>query len=444
MYTGELDTKLRRNGRGTYNYNNTSFKYTGEWNRGVKSGNGMFSICGGYYEGTFENGEITGQGKRVWDAGRTYEGDFLQGEMHGHGTMIMVTGEQYVGEFHQNQRHGDGELTSPDGTVYQGTFESHKKNGEGTEYMRGGAIFVGIFANGKRHGAGTLTFPSGECLKGTWHQGDVNPEAEGGATFQDVNANGFKYVGGWSNGKATESGSGVIMPMGDGIAATESTDDSPAEDGEESAATLPDGKRWIAELAPGNRLSGWTFSVSTTKQMDKKTRIIPETGRRFQIEAWLVAPALSEEEEEEAAAAAAAAAEAVATDESGDVAAPEKEPFTPIQTNLLVLVPTAVEGEESIGDGESTLVEPLLDASLTPIFMDVDESGVAHLPDVDVDPDAVPGKYTLNIFDTTTFGKGSTSLGFVQCTSTSILVELSVGGGGSKDKGKKGKKGKKK
>jgi hypothetical protein len=393
----------------------------------VKSGNGIFSICGGHYEGTFENGEITGQGKRVWDSGRTYEGDFLQGEMHGHGTMIMVTGEQYVGDFHQNQRHGDGELTQPDGTVYQGKFESHKKHGDGTEYMRGGAVLVGTWSNGKRHGAGTLTFPSGECLKGTWNQGAVNPEADGGATFHDVNANNFKYVGGWSDGKATESGSGVILPIGDGIATTESMEDP--EDGREAEA-VTNGKRWIAELAPGSRLSGWTFSVSTTKQVDKKTRIIPETGRRFQIEAGWVAPAPTEEE-----AAAAAQEEVVASEQ-------ESPPFTPIQTNLLVIVPTAAGDESEVGDGQSTLVETSLDAPLIPILMDVDENGVARLPDVDVHPDAAPGKYTLNICDVTTFGKGSKSLGFVQCESINILVELSVDGGGSKDK--KGKKGGKK
>ena len=59
------------------------FPLEGEWVDGVKHGRGRFTFGdGGFYEGEFRNGEITGFGCRCWIAtGNSYQGDFLDGEV---------------------------------------------------------------------------------------------------------------------------------------------------------------------------------------------------------------------------------------------------------------------------------------------------------------------------------------------------------------------------
>jgi hypothetical protein len=445
-YTGELDTNLRRHGRGTYNYNNTSFKYTGNFHRGIKQGQGSFLICGGQYEGSFENGEITGTGKRTWDSGTQYEGEFVMGEMHGQGRMSLPTGESYVGLFFQNKRHGAGELTSPDGTVYQGTFESHKKHGEGIEYLPGGATFTGIWSQGKRHGAGTLAFPGGECLKATWNNGEINPEAEGGAEFHDANAQ-YSYNGSWLKGQPTEAGVGEIVPKGAGITVSESTDDDDGVSRSEAEPSTvePSGKRWISSLGAGDRLTDWTFQIKTTKQLDKKTRILPEKGRTVEITTWLVAPVPNEDDDEGVTQAVDANAGTDAGTDENEEILPGVEKFVPVQTRLFIVVPKEDGGEEEEGNtgidgGTSALAAEELGDHPTCITVEIDEKGVACLPTVDVNVDTAPGTYAVKVRDSTKYGKGSLSLGFVLCDAFTILVSVGVDGGGSKGGSKKKKK----
>ena len=67
----------------------------------------------GYYEGTFENGEIEGHGFKVFGiSGASYTGQFHVGEMHGQGLMRKVNGEQYEGCWSHNSREGVVKLTS--------------------------------------------------------------------------------------------------------------------------------------------------------------------------------------------------------------------------------------------------------------------------------------------------------------------------------------------
>mgnify|MGYP001810716255 CR=1 FL=1 len=56
-----------RNGYGTYIYENSFFRYEGEWLNGVKHGRGILRMNdGSYYEGQFYNGEIEGDGRFVY------------------------------------------------------------------------------------------------------------------------------------------------------------------------------------------------------------------------------------------------------------------------------------------------------------------------------------------------------------------------------------------
>ena len=62
---------------------------------------------GSYYEGEFQNGEITGHGYKYYaSSGSTYSGQFWLGELHGQGVMNYGNGAVYEGAWHQNVRQG--------------------------------------------------------------------------------------------------------------------------------------------------------------------------------------------------------------------------------------------------------------------------------------------------------------------------------------------------
>ena len=62
---------------------------------------------GSFYEGKFENGEISGPGIRKWAAtGSIYEGEFLKGELNGNGVMKYGTGTVYEGQWYENMKQG--------------------------------------------------------------------------------------------------------------------------------------------------------------------------------------------------------------------------------------------------------------------------------------------------------------------------------------------------
>ena len=443
-YTGSLNEKLERHGLGTYVYKNNSFKYEGNYQRGVKNGKGKFFVCGSFIEGEFKANEITGFGKKTWDSGATYEGDFNQGEFNGFGTMTKVTGEIYKGNFSNNKRDGEGELISPDGKVYQGLFKDHKRNGAGTEYLRNGAVFVGTWLNNLRQGPASLSFATNEVFKATWYENEIDNVQE--AIFVDKT---FSYTGAWNSNVPTESPKSTdfeITPKGTAISAAEIEEEENQDNTNNTNNTdNKDNNKWVCELSNGERISDWTFNIPTTKQVDKKTRIIPEKGRTIQVTTWLMKPALTEEEE-------AAAQELIATQEAAVQAAkdneeeiPSFEPpvaFVPIQTKLFVVVPKENEEEAaSLNGGDSAIVEVDADENVpTVIAMEINEKGVACLPEVDVNVDTVPGKYKIVIQDITLFGKGSLEMGFGACEGCSIVVEIGAGGGGSKAKGKKKKK----
>ena len=62
---------------------------------------------GSYYEGEFNNGEISGSGTRKWTAtGNIYEGEFYKGELNGKGIMKYGNGSVYEGDWYENMRQG--------------------------------------------------------------------------------------------------------------------------------------------------------------------------------------------------------------------------------------------------------------------------------------------------------------------------------------------------
>ncbi len=425
-YTGCIDEKLRRHGRGSYTYSNAFFKYTGEWRQGFKEGRGTLEMRdGSAIEADFRDGEITGAGVRRWPTGKVYEGEFEEGEFHGQGRMVLPSGEQYVGDFVRNRRHGTGELTLADGTVFQGRFEMHKKHGAGTEYTANGTVFTGSWVAGLRDGPGKLAYAGGEVLEGTWRGGVLDPDGE--AKFEDPSC-GFSYDGGWAftvgAGMApTASAVGEITPTGTGIEAADPEEaGAAAENSDPNAPAALPAHSWVVNVSAGDRIEDWVFMVAS----GGANVALAEKGRILKFTTWL----LREQPSIDGDAAPLEGSVASAEGQEGDF---------PRAVDLLRLA-VAEDAEEALSDappggGGSALLEPGAVVSVP-----IETDGTAMLPPMEVVEGAAAGVYEMRISDATVFGAGSIDVGFRQLSDLRIRISVGVaGGGGSKGK-KKGKK----
>ena len=77
-----------------------------------KSGHGKFTLGdGSFYEGEFQDGEITGHGYKYFAmTGNTYSGQLHLGALQGQGVMKYHNGDVYQGQWNQNKREGKQHL----------------------------------------------------------------------------------------------------------------------------------------------------------------------------------------------------------------------------------------------------------------------------------------------------------------------------------------------
>jgi hypothetical protein len=82
---------------------------------------------GSRFEGEFVNGEITGQGTKLYECGMQYTGGWVNGEREGFGECNYgrknYTDLYYKGDWSGNLRHGKGELGLRNGNVIIGNFD---------------------------------------------------------------------------------------------------------------------------------------------------------------------------------------------------------------------------------------------------------------------------------------------------------------------------------
>jgi hypothetical protein len=198
-YTGHVKNCLR-DGQGTYKFahgGNDFFVYDGPWSKGVRQGQqGTFSVTGfSEYSGNFSNGEITGQGRRVWADGRLYEGEFLKGEMHGKGRWTSSTGsESYEGEFRDNKRHGFGILQTYSG-LYKGEFANNQFHGPGVYLFSRCCLIKSMFRNNLTNGPTFIKW----LKHGTLECSMVDGYAEGKGYFFAEDES-FDFEGSWEEG----------------------------------------------------------------------------------------------------------------------------------------------------------------------------------------------------------------------------------------------------
>eukprot|EP00667_Euglena_gracilis_P008931 EG_transcript_9058 len=204
-YSGDVKDG-RRHGCGMYVYRNPAFHYEGDWKDNLKHGHGTFTIGDSTYEGEFQNGEMTGKGRRVWGSGAVYCGDFLLGEMHGFGEYLAADGTKYEGEWQFNKRQGQGTLQWPDGQHYEGSFHNHKPHGPGVLQLRNGDVLRGTFECEQLHGTGSILNYHGDEYVGSFHRGVMQ-----GPGRWTSRTSGCVFEGQWEGDRPQEAASRLVL-----------------------------------------------------------------------------------------------------------------------------------------------------------------------------------------------------------------------------------------
>jgi len=214
--------KTRMHGRGEYIAKD--FKYQGEFNDGVKHGQGAYTWdTGNRYEGPFEDdrpngigkysfangdlyngevkaGKLTGRGIYVTKAGDTLEGTFVDAKLHGVGTYRFASGDRYEGEVAHGKMHGKGLYFINGGDRIEAPFVDGKAAGKGVYHFANGDRYEGDILGSDLTGQGAYIYASGVKYEGQMKQG--HPQGKGIFWFSD----GSRFEGTFENGLARAKG----------------------------------------------------------------------------------------------------------------------------------------------------------------------------------------------------------------------------------------------
>ena len=112
-------------GRGKSQYKNGD-EYVGEWNRGIRSGQGKLTQSDRVYEGSWINDKQNGQGKLVRKDGHEWVGEFKDDELWNGNGIMRYTNGYYDGPLVEGKRHGRGKTIFNNGTVEEGEWKNDK------------------------------------------------------------------------------------------------------------------------------------------------------------------------------------------------------------------------------------------------------------------------------------------------------------------------------
>lgn len=178
--------------------------YEGTFVEGIIDGNGKLNHPGNFvYQGEFKQNGITGKGTISLQSGDRYEGMFLNAAYEGEGTMYYKNGEKltgvfkqseiwngngyvqlsqkayYKGEIKEGKRSGAGFIMYEDGSSYKGTFTANEVTGTGTIYYSDGRYYVGEVVEGYCHGNGKLYSASNVLeFEGEWIKNEPQPKVK--------------------------------------------------------------------------------------------------------------------------------------------------------------------------------------------------------------------------------------------------------------------------
>jgi uncharacterized caspase-like protein len=212
-------------------YVSKAFKYEGEFDEGLKQGQGVYIWDNGdRYDGHFASDRPDGLGKYHFANGDSYEGQVKAGVIMGRGTYTAKNGDVFEGSFANGKPHGVGVYRFASGDRYEGEMYQGKLQGKGRYIAKGGDRIEAPFVDGKAQGIGTYTFANGDRYEGEIIEGALSgqgvytyktglkyegeirngvPQGKGTFWFQD----GSRFEGVFENGLARARGE-IIRPDG--------------------------------------------------------------------------------------------------------------------------------------------------------------------------------------------------------------------------------------
>jgi hypothetical protein len=171
-------------------YLSKSFRYEGEFNEGLKQGEGTYTWENGdRYQGRFASDRPDGRGKYQFANGDTYEGEVQLGVIVGRGSYASKNGDVFDGSFENGKPHGVGVYRFASGDRYEGEMDAGRPQGRGRYYAKNGDRVEAAFVDGKPQGKGVYFFSNGDRYEGDIQGGELTGQ---GAYFYKT---GMKYEG---------------------------------------------------------------------------------------------------------------------------------------------------------------------------------------------------------------------------------------------------------
>lgn len=182
-------------------YISKAFKYEGEWNDGLKQGQGVYVWENGdRYEGSFAGDRPDGKGKYTFANGDAYDGEVKQGVIAGRGVYVARNGDTFEGPFSDGKLEGVGVYKFASGDRYEGEMHEGRIQGAGRYFARNGDRIEGPFTDGKPNGIATYFFANGDRYQGEIVRGALS----GQGTY--YYASGLKYEGQVRDGRPEGKG----------------------------------------------------------------------------------------------------------------------------------------------------------------------------------------------------------------------------------------------
>ncbi|PHT41489.1 Phosphatidylinositol 4-phosphate 5-kinase 1 [Capsicum baccatum] len=181
--------------------------YVGTFQGMFPHGKGKYTWSdGSVYDGCWEEGKMTGEGRLVWPSGASYEGEFSGGYLHGFGVFSGSDGSIYRGVWRMNTQHGIGRKQYQNSDVYDGCWKEGVREGSGRYAWSNGNMYIGNWKDGKMFGRGVMKWFDGDLFDGCW----LNGLKHGSGCYRF--ADGSYYFGVWTKG--LKDGHGMFYPAG--------------------------------------------------------------------------------------------------------------------------------------------------------------------------------------------------------------------------------------
>jgi uncharacterized caspase-like protein len=198
-YEGEFNEGLKQ-GEGTYVWENGD-RYQGRFTADRPDGRGKYSFANGdAYEGEVQGGVIVGRGTYASKNGDVFDGSFAGGKPNGVGVYRFASGDRYEGEMQQGTMQGRGRYYAKNGDRVEAPFAEGRPNGRGVYYFSNGDRYEGDIQAGALTGQGAYFYKSGMKYEGEIRLGQ--PQGKGAFWFLD----GSRFEGTFENGLARAQG----------------------------------------------------------------------------------------------------------------------------------------------------------------------------------------------------------------------------------------------